>query len=129
MNAQSEELKADREKRKALLATATLMEEGGGAIQVRVRNLSTTGLGGVASDPLTPGSFYTVMLKGIGEVRGEIVWANGARFGMHFDEEIHLEALEMSDLAELVPKQDKDFYRRYKQTPDTYRRPALRPRK
>ncbi|MFN2258771.1 MAG: PilZ domain-containing protein [Parasphingopyxis sp.] len=129
MNAESEKLKADRQKRKALLATARLMAEGGGATPVRVRNLSTTGLGGVSDDPLIPGTSYTVMLKGIGEVRGEIVWASGTRFGMHFDEEIRLESLEMSDLAELVPKHDEDFYRHYKETPETYRRPALRPRK
>ena len=130
MDAETEKLEADRQKRKALLTTASLIEEGGGATHVRVRNLSSTGLGGVSDDPLVPGTSFTVTLKGIGEIRGEIVWVNGTRFGMHFDQEISLQALEMSDLAELVPKQDEDFYRsRFQKPADSYRRPALRTRK
>lgn len=129
MNAQSGKAEADRAKRKALLATARLVDKSGDTVSVRVRNLSQTGLGGVASDPLESGAAYHVELKGIGRVDGRIVWTNGTRFGMQFDREIELEALEMSDLGQLVPRQDEDFYRRFKDRPVEFRRPPLRTRK
>ena len=113
-----------RTQRKSLLTTATFAHDGGGVISVRVRNLSACGLGGVASTPLTMNESYAVELKGVGAVRGTIVWVSGARFGMRFDEEVSLEKLKLADPTFSPNYEKPDFYKNYN-PPEIYRRPRM----
>lgn len=83
----------DRAKRRALLTTTALRDEAGGRNDVRIRNLSERGLGGVAEMTLEPGQAVSIVLKGIGSVKGRVVWTSGKSFGMEFTDPIDLDQL------------------------------------
>lgn len=118
---------SERPKRRALMTTATFAHEGGGTVRVRVRNLSETGLGGTATMPLTKGETYCVELKGIGEVRGTIMWVAAERFGMEFERPINLDRLEMTDLADVKIHSRKEAQPHYP-PPGDFKRPGFRTR-
>lgn len=117
----------DRPQRKAFLTTATLSREGAREASVRVRNLSRTGLGGVASQPFPRGEELTVNLKGIGPVHGRVAWSEGGRFGMAFDKEIDLESLELTPASEVKLAGAGEVLHRFEPITD-YRRPGFRSR-
>lgn len=57
--------------------------------RLRVRNLSATGLMGDTELALERGSHWTVELRGIGQVRGHIVWAREGKVGMVFESPVN----------------------------------------
>lgn len=76
----------DRARRDSLLLLTELHEEGGRPIaQVRVRNLSATGLMVECGPPLTRGDRVTFTLRGVGVVAATISWWRDGRAGVAFD--------------------------------------------
>lgn len=86
----------ERPKRKALLSNAHGARDDGAPIEVRVRNLSDTGLGGVATQTLARGERIRIEIKGIGEIAGCVAWARGVSFGMVFDQPVDTRKFEVA---------------------------------
>lgn len=123
MNDQTNPPSLDREKRKSLLSVGVLYD-GHDTIDVRIRNLSPEGCGGRAAEHLPKDQSYEIELKGLGRIRGTIVWSSEKAFGMRFDEPVNLERLEMANASEVLLKQKYDPLKDYK-PPEIYRRPGL----
>lgn len=68
-----------------LLSTSISVLPGGPPIAARVRNLSSTGMMAECSGRLRAGDRVAFELRGIGALSGQVVWARGARIGVHFD--------------------------------------------
>lgn len=85
-----------RAKRTALLSKALCVRADGAELDVRIRNLSSSGLGGVAEFPLVREERVLVDIKGIGEIEGRVAWTRGASFGMIFDKPADLTKFEVS---------------------------------
>ena len=119
---------AGRPQRKAMLTKAVLWHGDAQVATVRVRNLSRQGLGGEASEPVHPAEAYDVELRGVGRIPGTIAWVDGARFGMRFDTEIDLQALEMASPAEVSLSKTYTAPRSFEPTGD-YKRPGFHTRK
>ncbi|MES2495373.1 MAG: PilZ domain-containing protein [Pseudomonadota bacterium] len=78
-------------KRDSLLLLGTIKAAGDYARetqQIRVRNLSSTGLMADSNVEYDLGSHVEVGLRGIGLVQGEIVWVRGGRMGITFSETV-----------------------------------------
>ncbi|WP_299327210.1 PilZ domain-containing protein [Parasphingopyxis sp.] len=105
MRSASQGGKRKRAKRTALLTKTALRDEAGGAGDARIRNLSEKGLGGVTNMKLAPGLTVSITLKGIGSVKGRVVWTSGKSFGMEFAEPIDLDQLHMpsGDIVQAPP--------------------------
>lgn len=116
---------SERAKRTALLTKADLLRDGATVGTVRVRNMSASGLGGISSVPLREGDAIEIVINGIGAIGGEVVWADGDRFGMRFDHEVDLGALKMSEPV-LAKRPDYFTYAKRFVTEENYRRPGLR---
>lgn len=123
MNDESNSPSADRKSRKSLLSVGRIYDKNTG-IDVRLRNLSPEGCGGRASETLVEGRVYEIELKGIGRIRGTIVWAAEKQFGMHFEEPVKLDRLAMSSTSEILLQDKYDPLKDYK-PPEIYRRPGL----
>jgi hypothetical protein len=57
----------------------------GSIIRVRVRNISSGGLGGRLDAPIDAWQTVEVRLPGVGAVPGRIAWVRQGQFGMQFD--------------------------------------------
>lgn len=124
MNDQVNPPSIDRQNRKSLLSVAIIYDKDT-PISVRLRNLSPEGCGGRAVETLVQGRTYEIELKGIGRVSGTIVWTADKQFGLHFDEPINLERLEMSSTSEILLKEKYDPLKDYK-PPAIYRRTGFK---
>ncbi len=58
------------------------------AARIKVRNLSAGGMMGEGDIAVERGARLTVELRNIGEVRGNVAWVEGNRFGVAFETEI-----------------------------------------
>lgn len=76
--------------RAATLLSAICVGDGGGNIGVRIRNLSETGLGGVCVSGFgfRHGERLTILLRDESWIKGRIVWVDGRRFGVAFDQRV-----------------------------------------
>lgn len=63
------------------------------AHRIKVRNLSAGGMMGDGQVPVVRGHRITVNLPGVGEASGAVAWVQQNRFGVAFDKEIDLSAL------------------------------------
>jgi hypothetical protein len=73
-----------RAQRSAVMMLASISIDGGPFHTVRVRNLSSTGLGGRSDQPLREGGNVEIRLGGAMLVKGKIVRTNGREFGIAF---------------------------------------------
>jgi len=94
----------ERSQRKALLSIAHCTRGNGETVSIRVRNLSATGLGGSASDPLSRDERVRVDIKGIGEIEGHVAWTRGLNFGMAFDQRVDAGRFEVAEPFLPVPE-------------------------
>lgn len=114
----------DRAKRTALLTKTALRAEGSRSGHARVRNLSATGLGGVADVQLEPGQRLTITLSGIGPISGDVVWVRGKAFGMRFEDEIDLDRLHIPTGEIVQARQTFTVAPRFQPIED-YKRPGF----
>lgn len=78
-----------RAKRDSLFLLAPIASEGGGQVgQAKVRNLSATGLMADCDIMFTLGDRIELALRGVGQIFGTVVRADGKRIGVHFDRSI-----------------------------------------
>ena len=70
------------------LLTTLKTEEGMPLGRARVRNLSATGLMADCERAVPAGTRIILELRGVGQVRGSIVWSREDKIGVAFDEEI-----------------------------------------
>lgn len=116
----------ERPKRKALLSSAPAARADGEEIDIRVRNLSGTGLGGVASTQLVRDESIAVEIRGIGEVRGHVAWTRGVSFGMVFDEAVDASRFAVAE-SFLPTPEHYTVNRRFRPVAQTeFRRPGFK---
>lgn len=113
-----------REPRTSRLLACDMQLQDGTVLKVRVRNISSGGLGGrsdVAIDAWQP---VEVRLPGIGSVAGKVAWVRQGQFGVQFDRAIDpakaLVTSSQPQATHVVPP----IY----QSSSDYRRPGLKPR-
>jgi len=87
-----------REPRHRLMRRAITSIEGE-TIEVKLRNISSTGALVECAVPVTPGAALTIDIVGVGPVRGVVRWVQSGKFGVQFGEEF--------DLGRLAPKREK----------------------
>ena len=77
--------------RDSLFLSATIRSAGEsdeGVVPVRVRNLSAIGMMADHNGVSLPGDRVIVTLRGLGEIKGKVVWVRNNRIGVAFDVEI-----------------------------------------
>ena len=80
-------------KRDSLFLLTTVSDEAGHPLgKARVRNLSETGLMADCEASFRDGDRLVVLLRGVGEVSGQVSWVRGDRIGMAFDQRIDPQA-------------------------------------
>jgi hypothetical protein len=113
-----------REPRKSRLLACDMRLQDGAVIRIRVRNISSGGLGARADVPVDAWQPVEIVLPGIGNVAGKVAWVRQDQFGIQFDKPIDpAKALVTSSQPQsghVVPP----IY----QPGSDYRRPGLRPR-
>lgn len=78
-------------KRDSLLLMGTIKAAGDYTRQtqpIRIHNLSSTGLMANSQLDYDEGAIVEVEIRGLGIVKGEIVWVRGAKMGINFDEPV-----------------------------------------
>ena len=99
---------AVREPRTGRLFIAQLALESGAVVKIRIRNISSGGMGGISEPPLSQGQRGHVLLAGVGLVTGRVAWTRGPNFGMQFDARIEAEHARMTPAA-IAPAPSSDF--------------------
>ena len=75
--------------RDSLFLLTSLESTGGAPLgRARVRNLSATGMMADCERPVPSGVEIFMDLRGVGRVKGKVVWARGDKIGIAFDREI-----------------------------------------
>ncbi|NUR10685.1 MAG: EAL domain-containing protein [Bradyrhizobium sp.] len=87
-----------REPRHRLMRRA-LTAIGNQSVEVKLRNISSSGALVDCAIPVAPGTELTINIIGVGPVRGLVRWASSGKFGVQFDGQF--------DLARLAPKKEK----------------------
>ena len=70
------------------LLTSLSAPDGHFRSKVRVRNLSATGLMADCPIPIAKGEEVVLDLRGIGPVSGSVIWVQGERIGVLFDQAV-----------------------------------------
>ena len=70
------------------LLTSLCAPDGHFRTKVRVRNLSATGLMADCPIPIAKGEAVLLDLRGIGPVAGSVIWVQGERLGVLFDQAV-----------------------------------------
>jgi len=113
-----------REPRASRLLSCEMQLQDGAVIKIRVRNISSGGLGGRADGPIDAWQSVQVRLPGIGAVAGKVAWVRQDQFGVQFDTAIDpakaLVVQSRPQTSHVVPP----VY----QAGGDYRRPGLKPR-
>jgi len=79
----------ERAKRDSLLLMTTIARETGEQLgQIKVRNVSATGLMADCAYMLAPDDRVVIPLRGVGQVAGRVAWARENRIGVSFDRPI-----------------------------------------
>ncbi|MFL6732362.1 MAG: EAL domain-containing protein [Sphingomicrobium sp.] len=86
-----------REPRHRLMRRA-MASLGGETVELRLRNISSSGALAECNVPVTPGTELTIDIVGVGPVRGIVRWAQARKFGIQFDHQF--------DLGRLAPKKE-----------------------
>ena len=81
----TDNVKPPRAKRDSLFLGATLDVGDGVSHDVRVRNLSATGMMVDGDANLQDGAQLTATIRGIGDIRGRVAWVVERRAGIAFD--------------------------------------------
>ncbi|SMF73699.1 PilZ domain-containing protein [Allosphingosinicella indica] len=84
-------LEGRRAYRDSLFLCATIRrgsDPAGDLAPVRVRNLSSVGLMADYDDKVECGDPVVATLKGLGSVKGRVVWVQGGQIGIAFDDEV-----------------------------------------
>jgi hypothetical protein len=113
-----------REPRASRLLACDMQLQDGAVIKVRVRNISSGGLGGRSDVPIDAWQPVEVLLPGIGAVAGKVAWVRQGQFGIQFDRPI-------DPAKALVPPsqpQKTHVVPPIYQPRGDYKRPGLRPR-
>jgi len=87
-----------REPRQRLMRRA-ITSINGDAVEVRLRNISSTGALVECEIPMSPGTELAIDIVGVGPVRGVVRWSQAGKCGVQFDREFNL--------ATLAPKRSK----------------------
>jgi hypothetical protein len=110
-----------REPRRARLLVCDMRLANGRVAKVRIRNISTGGMGGRSEIVIEPWQRVALMLPAIGTVAGRIAWVRHGLFGIQFDSPID------PDQAVVVPtvrQSDHVVPPRYQPATD-FRRPGM----
>jgi hypothetical protein len=87
-----------REPRHRLMRRA-LTAINGQTVEVRLRNISSSGALVDCPLPVAPGTELSINIIGVGPIRGLVRWASSGKFGVQFEGQF--------DLARLAPKKER----------------------
>lgn len=113
-----------REPRASRLLACDMQLQDGSVVRVRVRNISSRGLGGRADVPVDAWQAVEIRLPGVGPVAGRVAWVRQGQFGVQFDRSID----PAKALVEAGPAQSSHTVPSVYQTGVDFRRPGLRTR-
>lgn len=103
--------------RDSLFLLTSLESTGGAPLgRARVRNLSATGMMADCERPVPSGIEIFMDLRGVGRVKGKVVWARGDKIGIAFDREIDPQAARkpVSSLSKIQPRSTHQHARQVK---------------
>lgn len=83
----------NRQIRQSHLVKAEIESDRFGRFDMTIRNLSQTGIGGRAENPLNRGETVTVFLPGHRSMAATVRWSDGLSFGIETEREIQIEKL------------------------------------
>jgi hypothetical protein len=111
-----------RAARKALLIPAQLADREGQAHDIRIRNISSTGLAAVIVTSLRVDDVVMVGLPGVGPVMAIVTRVKGKEIGVRFDCEIDADAVRNFPQTKKAAFLVSDLHR----PAETHRRPGLK---
>jgi hypothetical protein len=115
---------AARAPRSNLMQLAAIIDANGNPADMRIKNISVTGLAGVTDLRLSEGATITIRFKN-GETKEAVVmWVAGSRFGVSFCETIHPETVLAAATIKLEPAEPFAL-RELHRTVKDHRRPGL----
>ncbi len=79
-----------RPERLEIDGTTSLHDQDSYSVEVRVRNVSTSGFMAECADPVRIGSYVSLNVSGIGSVRAQVRWQLGRKMGGQFVDPISL---------------------------------------
>lgn len=104
---------AERKPRRALLLKAECVTGDGQAVQVRVRNLSTSGMGASCDTGFTliDGEAIHMVFRGHRKVAGQVSWVRGKSFGVTFDRPVDPESIREAAIKAQTEFEVEDMHR------------------
>jgi hypothetical protein len=111
-----------RAARKALLIPAQLADREGQAHDIRIRNISSTGLAAVIATALRVDDVVMIGLPGVGPVMAIVTRVKAKEIGVRFDGEIDADAVRNFPRTKKAAFSISDLHR----PSETYRRPGLK---
>ncbi len=86
---------SSREQRAAMLLQVRCTIVDGAYFTIRVRNLSTHGLGGLCMQKIDVGEgrAVAVAFRNVSAISGQVMWFQGGEIGVRFDESIDMERI------------------------------------
>lgn len=118
-----------RQPRQSRLVQASLNNDRLGRINVRVRNVSESGIGGICELTLQIGERITVHLPGHRSMKGIVRWSYRQRFGIETDSRIHIPQLRAAHGGHLPSTDSSVEFRIIPPVKGDFRRPAVKPRR
>ena len=67
---------------------ALMLREGQPDLEVKVRNFSRRGFSVICDETLAQGTPFRLRLPSVGDIKSEVKWARGRRYGCEFDREL-----------------------------------------
>lgn len=111
-----------RRARSSLFLAGKLKFEGvHGTFDVRIRNLSSSGMMAECAAPVFPGCKVDIETKGLGQITGKVAWVTGGRIGVAFDVEVNPDAAKNPGAVEMAQVTVPDYLKKTAQRP-TFRR-------
>jgi len=92
----------DRQSERTAISTkARLTQQNWYTVEVKIRDVSSTGFMAECDENVSIGSYVTLEVPGVGHVRAQVRWQVGHRMGGMFLDPIHLNRCEwVAELAE-----------------------------
>jgi PilZ domain len=114
--------KTSRAARKSMLLAARLADSEGRAHDIRIRNISATGLAAVTEADLNIEEVVMLGLPGVGPVMGVVTRVRGNQVGIRFESEID------ADVVRASPSPQKEVFtvKELHKPAESYRRPGLK---
>lgn len=121
----TESSSATRSPRQSRLVKATLSCERFGRADIRIRNVSESGIGGISDFALNQDEQVTVHLPGHPPMQGIVRWSVDRRFGIETEHPIEIDQLRAANGSSTLSSHDSVEFRIIPPVKGDFRRPPL----